>query len=201
MNARWITSATLAALATSGLWVALAYSAEPNASSEPKGQPEPPARAAVLEANAVKNDTKLDSAREQAKLMHDIYASTLEVMHHRYFHGDRTTVPARAMEDIFADMKKSSGVEARWISVNLEPMSLDHKPKNDFEKQAAKEIAGGKAAVETVDEGFYRRAGAIPLSSGCVSCHQGFFKASSTAPKFAGLIISLPLEKKPEKSE
>lgn len=186
MNAQWISLTAWAMFAAGSSWIALACAAEPNRSSSPADNSAHPA---------------VNSARERAQLMHDIYASTLEVMHQRYFHGDRTTVPARAMEDIFADMKQSSGVEARWISVNLEPMSLDHKPKTDFEKQAAKEISNGKSAVEAVEDGFYRRAGAIPLTSGCISCHQGFFKASSTAPKFAGLIISLPLEKKPGESE
>ena len=34
-------------------------------------------------------------AREQAKLMHGIYASTLDAMHHYYFRTDRAVLPAR----------------------------------------------------------------------------------------------------------
>ena len=41
-------------------------------------------------------------ARDRAKLMHEIYSATLEVMHDRYFHADRAVVPARAMEDVFS---------------------------------------------------------------------------------------------------
>jgi len=133
-------------------------------------------------------------ARDRAQVMHEIYLATLDVMHKRYFHGDRAMVPARAMEDIFDEIQRQSGAEARWISVNVKPMSVHHAPKSSFEKQAATEIAAGKPEVEVVEDGYYRRAKAIPLGGGCVSCHEGFFAKSTDAPKFAGLIVSLPIQ-------
>ena len=63
-------------------------------------------------------------ASDRAKIMHDIYVATLHMMHHYYFHGDRATVPARAMEDVFSEMKLQSSAEARWISVNMKAMSV-----------------------------------------------------------------------------
>lgn len=134
-------------------------------------------------------------ARDRAKVMHDVYAATLEVLHDRYFHGPRAMVPARAMQDVFSAIKQESKVEARWISVSMKPMSIDHAPESDFEKKAAKAIAAGKSHFEVVEDGYYRRAGAIPLSSGCVGCHGGFFKEPSKKPKFAGLVISVPVRK------
>ena len=132
-------------------------------------------------------------ARDRAELMHGVYAATLEVMHERYFHGERVTVPARALEDVFAEIKRQSQAEARWISVNTKPMSINHAPKTEFEKRAAKELASGKTSVEAVEDGYYRRAGRISLHGGCVSCHAGFFTEASTSAKFAGLIISVPV--------
>src|SRR4051812_13927584 len=41
-------------------------------------------------------------ARARAKLMHDIYAATLDVMHHHFFRRERSVLPARALEDVFA---------------------------------------------------------------------------------------------------
>ncbi|MEZ6087544.1 MAG: DUF3365 domain-containing protein [Pirellulaceae bacterium] len=136
----------------------------------------------------------VDAARQRGQMMHAIYASTLDVMHHRYFHGGRSIVPARAMEDIFDDIKDRTSIETRWISVNLKPMSIHHKPVTDFEKLAAEKIATGESEVETIEDGFYRRAGAIAMDSGCISCHDGFFKKQNDQPKFAGLIISIPVE-------
>lgn len=137
----------------------------------------------------------LEAARDRAKVMHDVYAATLEVLHERYFHNLRAIVPARAIEDVFSTIKQESKVEARWISVNMKPMSITHAPKSEFEKRAAKEIAAGKSHFEVVEEGYYRRAGAIPLGNSCISCHDGFFKDPPKSPKFEGLAITVPIHK------
>lgn len=181
MKLLWSTSVAVALCSVMAAWCfTAAFSAEP-VGSEPKTteQPESP---------------QVTAARERAKVMHDLYAATLEVMHERYFHGDRAMVPARALEDVFADIKRQSRTEARWISVNLKPMSVSHEPKTAFEKRAAEEIAAGKDAYEVVEKDIYRRAGAIPLGGECVSCHEGFFKEFTKTPKFAGLVISVPLD-------
>lgn len=138
----------------------------------------------------------LATARDRAKLMHTIYASTLETMHHHYFHTNKSIVPARAMEDIFADLARQSKTTARWIAVSTKAMSLDHEPASEFEKHAAAEIKAGKSSVERIEQGTYRRAGAIPLDSGCVSCHTGGFAPPSSIPKFAALVISMPVSEK-----
>lgn len=136
-------------------------------------------------------------ARDRAKVMHEIYSATLDVMHHRYFHRERSVLPARAMEDIFAHIDRQSGMQARWIAVNTKAMSINHEPATPFEKQAAREIAAGKTSVDVIEDGYYRRAGAIPLDAGCVSCHGGFFKEASKTPRFAGLVISVPVLRDP----
>lgn len=142
----------------------------------------------------------VEVARDRARLMHNIYAATLEVMHDRYFHADRSMVPARAMEDVFRQMRRQSNVQTRWIAVNLKPMSLNHEAETEFEKHAKKEIAAGRAAVDVVETGFYRRAGAIPLTSNCISCHAGFFRTAPKKPKFAALVISVPIHQEPSAS-
>lgn len=176
---RWCVGLALAAFA---LLPGFLFSAE--------GEPAAEAPAAAQASGRV----SLEVARDRAKLMHEVYAATLEVMHHRYFHDARAIVPARALEDVFAEMDRQSNVAARWISVNTKPMSLHHEPKSDFEKKAAAEIVAGKPAVELVADGFYRRATVIPLTGGCISCHAGMFAEASKSPKFAGLVISIPLE-------
>lgn len=148
-------------------------------------------------ATNVENRVSVEVARDRARLMHDIYAATLGVMHDRYFHGDRAIVPARAMEDVFEEIQRQSNVRARWIAVNLKPMSVTHEAETEFEKRAKKEIAEGKAAVDVVEGGFYRRAGAIPLTSNCISCHAGFFRTPPKKPKFAALVISVPIQPSP----
>jgi len=105
----------------------------------------------------------LSVARDRAVLMHQIYTSTLDVMHDRYFHADRSVVPARAMEDIFENLERETGSKANWISVNLKAMSISHDPATDFEKQAARELGKGQPEYALVEDGIYRRATPIPL--------------------------------------
>ncbi len=145
--------------------------------------------------DAVKRVTVAE-ARERAKLMHDIYAATLDVMHHHFFRRDRSVLPARAMEDVFMEMDRKSNIKAGWISVNTKPMSIHHEPKTDFEKQAAREIGAGKGEFELVEKGYYHRAGAIPLGAGCVNCHTGFFAKTPQTQRFAALVISVPVNEK-----
>lgn len=136
--------------------------------------------------------------------MYYLYSSTLDTMQHRYFHGDRAIVPARGMEDIFKEMKRRDHSESPWISASFKAMSIDHEPNTDFEKQASEKIADGAEVVESVDDGYYRRAGSISLNRGCVSCHSSLFTSTSTTPKFAGLVISIPVKagmQLPEASE
>lgn len=135
-------------------------------------------------------------ARERAKLIHNIYAATLDSMHHHFFRRERSVLPARALEDVFAEIDRQSNIKAGWISVNTKAMSVHHEPKNEFEKNAAKAIAAGKGDFEVVEDGYYRRAGAIPLGSGCVNCHTGFFSKTPQTQRFAGLIISVPINNK-----
>lgn len=135
-------------------------------------------------------------ARERARLMHQIYSSTLETMHHHYFRREHPVLPARALEDVFDEIDEKLKIKSRWIAVNTPPMSVGHEAKTDFEKKAAAEIASGKAEFDRVEDGYYLRAGAIPLGAGCVSCHTKFFTKPAKGPRFAGLVISIPVKDK-----
>ncbi len=161
---------------------------------DPAGPVESGAQLTVQEQAGVGEESAaVVAARQRAELLHAVYAETLHVMHERYFHGSRAIVPARAMEDIFKTLKRQSGTEARWMSVNVRAMSIHHEPKTEFDLAAAKGIAAGQPAVEAITDGYYRRAGAIEMTAGCVACHDGFGKPPTNVPKFAALVISIPV--------
>lgn len=136
-------------------------------------------------------------ARERAKLLHGVYAATLDVMHERYFHANRAVLPARALEDVFEEIEHQSQIETKWLAVSLKAMNTNNTAKSDFEKRAVKAIKQGESVWEEVGEGYYRRVGAIPLGNGCVSCHAGFGREPPSTPQFAGLVISLPIAEPP----
>lgn len=132
-------------------------------------------------------------ARDRARTMYQIYTSTLDVLHDHYFHVNRAVLPARAMEDIFSDGERQSGAKTRWIAANAKAMNVDHEPADDFEKDAAKRISSGEKIVEQIDGNIYRFAGSVPLGNSCVQCHMGTLMAPPKKPRFAGLVISIPV--------
>jgi hypothetical protein len=135
-------------------------------------------------------------AKERAKLMHDIYSATLDSMHHHFFRRDRATLPARALDDVFAEVDRKTKIKSRWIAVNTPAMSLNHEAETDFEKKAAAALSGGKAEFEATEGGYYSRATPIPLGVGCVGCHTKFGPTDDKKPRFAGLVISIPVSDK-----
>ena len=178
--------------------VEAAAKAEPSETSEPV-ETSDPVKSVSTSATAEEKVARvpISVARDRARLMHSIYSTTLGVMHDRYFHVDRSIVPARAMEDVFGEIEQETGSKANWISVNLKAMSINHEPSTEFEKRAAKEIATGESEVETTEDGYYRRATAIPMTGGCISCHAGVFSQPAKNRKFAALVISIPVETEP----
>ena len=160
----------------------LAWSAAPAPSTPEKPQESP--RPSVA------------TARDRAKLMHNVYLATLESMHRHYFHANRSVLPARAMEDVFDEIAASDAIKSRWIAVNTTAMSVEHEPSTKFEKDAAAAIAKGKEEFEAITDGVYFRAGVVHLGDGCVSCHTGFAINRPNTPRFAGLVISMPVEGK-----
>ncbi|MCC7418898.1 MAG: hypothetical protein IT428_01325 [Planctomycetaceae bacterium] len=178
-------------LAGSLISAAIVSSADspPDEARKPKVRP----RAGADEPADSKHRVPLAVARDRAAQMHATVESTLHALHRHYFQRERSTLPARALQDVFDDIGRDSHVDVRWISVNTKAMSIDHEPQTDFEKRAAQEIASGQESFERVEDGTYRRAGGIRLGSGCVSCHTTSFAPQSKTPRFAGLVISIPL--------
>ena len=136
----------------------------------------------------------VDVAKDRAKLLHQVYSSTLDVMHDRYFRREGAVLPARAIEDIFDEIDFQANIKSRWIAVNTPAMSITHEPKTAFEKEAAKQLAAGKEEYIKIENGYYNRATPIPLGTGCVACHTKFFTEPPKTPRFSGLIISIPVK-------
>ena len=197
MRSRFLFLSAVVTSVCSALLISKAFSDEPSIRLRPNvgnsPEIETPPQAGLRRVS-------LEVARDRAKLLHEVYASTLDAMHHHYFHGDKATVPARAMEDVFSEMRHRYSIVGRWIAATIRAMNIDHDPETPFEKYAAREITSGKTEVEEVGAGYYRRAVAIPLSGGCMNCHGGAL-SQSTRKHFAGLVISIPVDVDNDSSE
>ena len=149
--------------------------------------PEPPPQQGVAVA----------VAQTQADLLHQTLTATLGVIHRSYFKGGETLpVPSRALEDVFYRLKRTAKIEARWMAVNTPAMSLQHKPRNAFEKRAASALASGQRTFVQVDQGYLRRAGSISLFRSCLKCHSPASPGKKRNP-VAALVISIPLAEFP----
>lgn len=191
MKITWNRCVSVACLAGS-FWIMSRSQADESPDKTRSGKPESPVHETAVEEDTAQR-VPLAVAKDRAQTMHHIYVATLDVMHHRYFHANRAVVPARALEDVFAEIKGQMNMDARWIAVSLPAMSIDNEPSSEFEKLAARELGRGQESVEAVEDGYYRRAGAIPLTGGCINCHSGVFNPKAKSPKFAGLVISIPI--------
>jgi hypothetical protein len=175
--------------ALAGAVAMLCYSLHSGAEPPPTGGKADPAAGPVE-----KHRVPVAVARDRAGLMHDLFADTLDVVHHRYFRREGAVLPSRAIEDVFARMEKRSGVKARWIAVNTPAMSVNHEPETAFEKKAVGELAEGKAEYTRVESGYFFRATPIPLGAGCVGCHTKLAPVTDKKPRFAGLVIAIPVK-------
>jgi hypothetical protein len=156
-------------------------------------QAEPPAGKAKGEPSEA-DRVPLALAKDRAEQMHGLIADSLEVIHTHYFRREGSVLPARALNDVFAKIEKRSRAKVRWIAVNAPAMSVDNEPRSEFEKKAAEELAAGKEGFARVENGYYYRAGPIPLGIGCVRCHTKFSMAPVKKPLLAGLVIAIPLK-------
>lgn len=159
------------------------------------GPPSNPTKEAKGNKSDDEKRVSLAVARDRAKLLHDVYSSTLETMHRHYFRREGAVLPARALDDVFAEVDRKTKVKSRWIAVNTPAMSISHEPETAFEKKAAAELADGKEAVELAEKGEYLRATPIPLGAGCVGCHTKFGATDNNKKaRFAGLVVSIPIK-------
>ena len=134
-------------------------------------------------------------ARGRARLLHETIHATLQIVHLQYYREDEgLDIPARTMKRVFAEVARSRNVQLHWLVVNAKAMNVDHNPRDDFEKNAAQAIASGKHEVERLENGVYRYAGAITLSSECLKCHLP--NRTSTQDRAAGLVIAMPVKDK-----
>lgn len=148
---------------------------------------------AVLEAPSTELPTA-NEARARAQLLHETLHATLQVVHHEYYREDEAlAIPAATLKKVFHELATRQKVELRWLAVNAQPMNADHIARDPFEKLAVAALADGKEAYEQAEDGVYRHAAAITLTSDCLGCHAP--TRTSNKDRTAGLVITMPIQK------
>ncbi len=135
----------------------------------------------------------VEEARGRARLLQDTIHATLQIVHHQYYRENQgLPLPARTLKVVFSEVARLRHVNLQWLVVNADAGSVDHNPKTEFEKDAARTLAAGKQEFELVEHGIYRHVGAIALSAECLSCHLP--NRTSSKDRTAGLMISMPIK-------
>lgn len=136
----------------------------------------------------------VEEAKVRARLLHETVHGALLVMHRDLFREDEGfTLPARSLDDVFAEMKRSHGVEMAWLAIDAKPMDVNHAADDEFEKQAVKAIAAGADEYGAVEGNRYRHAGRIRLASECLKCHLP--ARTSLEDRSAAVTISMEVQK------
>ena len=155
----------------------------------------PEEAAAALGKDDILPATEAEAAT-RARVLHETIHGTLQVMHRDFFDPDqRLSIPSRSLEDVFKELARSWRVNIHWLAVNAEAMNVDNKPRDEFEKEAARQLAAGKPAYSAMEGNVYRFAGSIRMASQCLKCHAP--RRTSTEDRVAGLVISMPLRGAP----
>jgi len=134
-------------------------------------------------------------ARERAKILHDVVHHILQLVHRDFFDPlEKDMIPSETMAEAFEQIEKVWGIEIRWLGVEGKTMNVDHKPKDQFERDAVEKLADGEKEFESVGGVKFRRAAPIVLHNACLKCHVPNCK--TLEDRVAGLVISMPLLKK-----
>lgn len=155
---------------------------------EPPGQVSPA-------ANSAADLPTVEAARRQAEILHGTIHPTLHLVHQHYYREDEgLRIPAATLKEVFAVLEQEQHIQLRWLVVEGQAMNADHQAKTDFEQAAVEALKSGKESYEQVVDGTYRHAGPITLTNHCLKCHVPDRK--NTDDRIAGLIISIPLQRK-----
>ncbi len=154
---------------------------------------QPPSRPVTETRAEVQVLPTVEEARGRAKLLHESTHATLQIVHHTYFREEKgIPIPAATLKRVFRELAVRQNVEPRWLAVNAQAMNVDHNPRNDFERQAVQALGAGKEYFEKVEEGVYRHAGVITLTSDCLKCHLP--NRTSTKDRAAAIVISMRIK-------
>ncbi len=136
----------------------------------------------------------ITEARQRAEILHDLLHHLLHDVHRNYYREDEgLLLPAATFHEVFDGFSKRNDIRIRWISVEVEPMNLDHRPANDFERDAVKALLKGQPAFDQTTDSEYKYAGPIRLTAECLKCHVP--NRTSTRDRLAGIVITMPVLK------
>lgn len=141
---------------------------------------------------AESGETSIEAARIRAQLLHETIHGSLQVIHRDFFEEERSRkLPSQSLQDVFGELQRKHGIVVRWITVDADEMTSDHRPAGNAELEAVEKLKAGETSHEVVTAEALHFVGRIPLSSQCLKCHVKL--RNSNRERSSGLSIRIPL--------
>lgn len=128
---------------------------------------------------AVEKDPAVERARREVRMLDDIYKTAIVLVTEHYVHDDTDLAAGTAFKALFDAVGKKGWHEVHLVDATGEPYNDLNLPKDGFEKDAVKQILGGKSTVDSVveegDKKYLLAATAIPVvMEKCIMCHENY---------------------------
>lgn len=112
----------------------------------------------------------VEDARRQVTMLTDFYREALDHAHTLWVRDGRAPA-ATVIKQLFPEMKRKGWPEARWLSVNGQPLNPANTPRDAFETAAARALRKGERRVELTKGATYRAVVSVPFTGSCYKCH------------------------------
>ncbi len=135
-------------------------------------------RHGAAEANEDPSDPAVERAREQVRMLDDLYKTVIVFINDTYVEDADTPAAGEVARELFGVMRAKGWHDARLIDGTGKPLNDDNRPKGDFERAAIQSILNGEtyydAVIEEDGKRFLRAATVVPVvNDKCVMCHPG----------------------------
>jgi hypothetical protein len=136
----------------------------------------PSVEAAEKAPKAKPDKEAVERAREQVKMLDDLYKTAIVGMTKTYVHQQLDTPAAIVAAEVFDAMKKKGYHAARLVDASGKPKSKTNLADTAFEKKAVQAMKDGKTYFEEVGEKdgkpVLRAATVVPaVMKTCAACH------------------------------
>lgn len=155
---------------------------------------------AVSSGRAAKpaDDPALERTRKTTHMLDDLYKTAVVLITEHYVNKDSDLGAGPAAIALFDTMKKKGWHEVRLLDATGNPNEDNNSPKDEFEKEAIKQMKSGKAwheqVIERDGQRYLRAATPVPVvMKKCTMCHE-HYKDVKSGEAVGALSYTLKIE-------
>jgi len=131
------------------------------------------------ELQAKPDPEAVERARDQVKMLDDIYKTTVVLITTHYVNDEDDLAAGSAAKALFAAIEKKGWHKVRLLDVSGEPYNDENVAKDAFDKDAVGKLKSGKGFVERIEvkdgKPVFRAMTAVPVvMEKCIMCHENY---------------------------